>query len=501
MKVDWNQLLHRLSPPKKSALSIYLGPEEIEFAFLKRQGTDITLVSTGSKIIPRGRVTAKDIRDLLHSHNITETSVTATISEESVILRCFAMPLVPPADKIQAIRFEARRHIPFKIDEVVSSSYIIGEDHLNNRMEVLLTAAKKEEIRSITSLLADAGLRAEKIEPVSLALARSLSATGQIDNPDLPVIIIHFLSTSRAYLLITENGIPRIKKEISLSPSLGNTEDQLQNEIRLSSTYYKRTSSGKDFAKIILSGTAEKPSWLDALQSLVSIPVELARPLYLLGGPGLPHNQLEIPLGLCFLRLARSDIDLNLLPAELAPPRFSVKNIVLAEISVAVFILALSVLLQIPSLVILNRNIRNQLAFKDSSANKNLSALSLKALQNMEAALQSKKDTLDNLRGARTDWYSKLYRITQIIPEQVWLDNISITDFILPPGRRALTCSGFAYSPNGPNVIEITNNFVSQLKHDQEFMNGFCNISLGSITKTSADGRDIIKFDITAGSE
>lgn len=501
MPVDFNRLLQRLTPPKKSALGIYLGPEAIEFAFLKRKGTDITLAASGTKKIPGEKITASDIRDLLHSRGITETSVTTTISEESVVLRRFTMPLVPAADRARAIRFEAKRHIPFKIDEVVSSCYIINEDHLNNQMEVLLAAAKKEEVSQAISLLTNAGLRVEKIEPVSLALVKALSATGQIDNPSLPVIIIHFRSSSRAYLLIAENGIPCTKKEISLSLPEGNTEEQLLNEIRLSSTYYKRASPGKDFSKIILCGITAKPAWLDALQSLVSLPLEIARPFSRLGGSDLPHPQLEVPVGLCCLRLSRPGIDLNLLPAELAPSPFSVKKIVLLEVCIAVFILALSAVVQIPSILSLNRNIRSQIALKTSAQNKGLTTLSLKTLQYMETILQDKKNTLDNLRRGRINWYAKLKRLTQIIPEQIWLDSISISDFLLPPGRRALTCAGFTYSPDRQAEIEITNNFVRDLKQDKEFMKGFGSITLGSMNKTSVDGRDVIKFDISAASD
>lgn len=484
--------------PKKSAVSVYIGPESVEVVQVKRGIKDPSIVKSIYKEIPKGELPAETIRGIFQSEEIKETAVTATISEETIMLRRFSMPIIPPQERPDAVRFEAKRHIPFNIDEVISNFHIIGEDRAKNQMEVLFIAVKKDEINSVIDILNKAGLSVERIEPISLALIKSLILSGNLEESSPPTAILHFVTKNRAHIIIVENGIPYIKREVSLLGKGDTIENQILNEIRLSASYYKREFPEKDINKLIVCGLKEQPAWLATIKSTLNIPTEQATPLKHLTGEDLPAPQLEIGIGLATRRIEKPAIELNLLPKELIPVRYNLQKIVTIEVCVGIAILGLIYISGLPSLYKLNSKIAATQKVKTKCPELDLTAKSTAELRTTKAAWQQKKNILVTFTKQRISWHQKLTKLPQIIPRESWITGLTLSDSIGIIGTRSLILKCNTYTKDPAKEIELTNNLFQSLKEDSVFMDGFKSINLGTITKARIDKYEVVNFDISA---
>lgn len=483
--------------PKKQAIAVYVGPESIEVIQIKRTPKGISVLKSIHKDIPKKEVNSGILRDLFLKEGIKETSVTTTLPEESIMLRRFTMPLIPPQDRQVAVRFEAKRHIPFNIDEIISTYYILKEDKIKNQMEVLFFAAKKEDINYTIALLANAGLIVEKIEPISLALIKSLILAGNLSEISPPTAILHFSTKTEAQITIVENSVPYLKREISLISKELKVEEQLRNEMRLSLSYYKREFPEKNIAKFIVCGLKEIPSWLDIIKSDLNIPAEYALPLKKIADINLPNPQMEVVVGLASRRIEKSKIELNLLPEEFAPVKYNISKITTAAIIIAVSIMGLTYLTQIPKLATLNREVASAESKKLTAPELDLSVKSMDELNALKLTLEQKRDILSNCIRNKISWHKKLKHLIQIMPEETWITELSIKNSINDPVEKSLTFKGSIYAPDSTMEIEIINNFTNSLKNDLIFMEGLKTLTLGSITKSDIQGYEVANFDIT----
>lgn len=496
MDFKLKQKLH--SRPKKSAVAIYIGPESVEIVHMKRTPTGISIAKHVSKEILKKDLTSNVIKEIFLTEGIKETSVTTTIPEESIMLRRFTMPIIPPQDRPTAIRFEAKRHIPFNIDEVISNFHVIKEDRTKNQMEILFAAVKKEEIKSLLSLLDGAGLAVERVEPVSLALIKTLLLTGNLEETSPPTAILHFSTKTEAQIIIAENGIPYLKREISLVSKDTKIEEQLLNEIRLSLSYYKREFPEKNLAKIIICGLKDKPAWLSLIKEELNITTEYDLPFKNISDIDLPSLQFEIPIGLASMRLERPRIELNLLPEEAIPVRLDTKKWIAIEITAIVCILGLIYLLQLPAILGLKRDAASSEKKKTTYPGlTDLSGKTIDELNQIKTALLDKKNILNTCTTNRIIWHEKLQRLVQIMPKETWITELSTGDSIGTLGQRQLILKGSTYTTEPAKEIEITNNFSKNLKDDSGFMNGFSRLTLGTINKATVEGHQIVNFDIS----
>lgn len=493
-----NKFLHTGPRPKKSAVSVYIGPGSVEIVQIRRDIKGPSIVKSIHKDIPKEEVTGETIKGIFQSEGITETSVTTTIPEEAIMLRRFSMPIIPPQERADAVRFEAKRHIPFNIEEVFSSFHILREDRPNNQMEVLFVGVKKDEINYILDILGKADLTVEKIEPISLALIKSLILSGNLETTSPPTAILHFVGKKRAQIIIVENSIPYIKREVSLIEKEGIEENQLLNELRLSASYYKREFSDKEITKLIICGLKEQPAWLTTIKSTLNIPVDQAAPLKYLTGEDLPVPQQEVAIGLAGRRLERPAIDLNLLPKGLVPVKYNIQKIITVEICIGIAILVLVSFMGIPSSFKLNRKIASLQKAKTECPDLNLTAESTEALKMTKEALRQRRNILATFRKQRINWYDKLTKLSELIPKEAWITQLTLGDAIGIIGKRLFILKGSIYTKDSSKNIELTNNFFQKLKEDHVFMDGFKRINLGTIVKTEIEEHEIVDFDISA---
>ena len=141
----------------------------------------------------------------------------------------------------------------------------------------------------------------------------------------------------------------------------------------------------------------------------------------------------------------------------------------------------------------------------------------IEELKSEKAALEKKIKLIDDLSSRKFYYYEKLNLLTQLIPDGVWITQISskkMSSSAIPSRsrrmRRVQTTTeaseageGVSFTINGKSIadrieeeVELIDNFIENLKNSEEFSKDFVEIKLNNIAKSTVGGRDIMTFDL-----
>jgi type IV pilus assembly protein PilM len=152
-----NPLLRKFIPNRQNqVVGIDIGTNSIKacvlnrtkdggFAFsaMARKSYDEDILHDGN-IIDRIFV-AQELRNLLDIHSIKTNVAAAALSSYSVITKRFNMPLLDKEALESSVKLEVENIIPFPLNDIYFSYYIMGMDEeRESMMNVLIVAAKKE---------------------------------------------------------------------------------------------------------------------------------------------------------------------------------------------------------------------------------------------------------------------------------------------------------------------------------------------------------------------
>jgi type IV pilus assembly protein PilM len=161
------------------------------------------------------------IKEVLKRSKIsTRNAVVASVPSFSTFATVITMPYLSEKDMAKSINFEARKYIPFPLDEVVidwsiinlaasanSQSLDLGFQQRGAKpptVEVFLVAVPKQEIERYKNIMKAAGLNLRALELENAALIRSL-----VGNDLSPLAIVNIGGRSTS-ILIVDGGFERI---------------------------------------------------------------------------------------------------------------------------------------------------------------------------------------------------------------------------------------------------------------------------------------------------
>src|SRR5262249_17320701 len=104
-------------------------------------------------------VVVESLLRIFHDHKIGQKDVAIGVYGQSVIVRKITVPMMTAEELEEQINWEAEQHIPFDI-KVMSIDYeVLRKRPEAGQMDLLLVAAKKDEINDYASILREAKLR------------------------------------------------------------------------------------------------------------------------------------------------------------------------------------------------------------------------------------------------------------------------------------------------------------------------------------------------------
>ena len=253
------------------------------------------------------------LKKFKHSLDISYANV--GVCGSSTVIRYVDFPLMSPDELRQSLRFEAQKHVPFSLSEVIIDGYILKEFVKDNKMLVLIAAVKKDLIQQRLKLLEEVGLKANIIDIDSVALVNAFNHSYARDDfvKDKTVGLLN-IGAMLSSLNILENSVPSLSRDIQIAgnnftqkvvEAFGidfktaeelklNPDDENKNrlatsiepvlahlagEVRVSFDYYE-SQSAASVSRIFLSGGGSQFIGLkDKLSDLLGIDVQYWDPL------------------------------------------------------------------------------------------------------------------------------------------------------------------------------------------------------------------------------
>src|SRR5210317_1595741 len=112
-------------------------------------------------------------------------------SSHGVIIKKIAMPLMTSAELQEQINWEAEQHIPFDLEEVHVDYEVLHERTDHGQMDVLLVAAKKEEITDLTNLAMEARLRPMVVDLDAFTVQNVFETAYGAASDDETTVLVH----------------------------------------------------------------------------------------------------------------------------------------------------------------------------------------------------------------------------------------------------------------------------------------------------------------------
>ncbi|NOX98069.1 MAG: type IV pilus assembly protein PilM [Nitrospirae bacterium] len=269
-----------------------------------------------------GKVAA--VKKVMQESGIESDQVAIAVSGQSVIVRYIELPEMSEEEVKNAIKYEAERHIPFDIEEVVLDFQVLERAADLRKMRVLLVAVKKDLIDGYLKLMEATGLNPAIIDADSFAL---LNAFEMREEKKETVALVN-MGAKLTNINIVREGIPYFTRDISpagnditeaiqknLSLDLPTAEkrkeedgeaigdsplfkalnpilEDLAGELRRSFDYYENQTLEKIINKVLFSGGGAQLKDLDKfLTKALGLPVSVWNPLEGLDTSSISNGQ------------------------------------------------------------------------------------------------------------------------------------------------------------------------------------------------------------------
>ena len=150
------------------------------------------------------------IKEVIKRANMKSRDVIASIPSFSTFSTIIEMPYISEQDLSKVMPFEAKKHIPIPLDEVVLDWSIVGTSNQGEKktplvnVEIFLAAVPKSETQRYKNIITSAGLNLIALELENSALIRAL-----LGNDLSPTALVNIGGRSTS-IVIVDKGYERV---------------------------------------------------------------------------------------------------------------------------------------------------------------------------------------------------------------------------------------------------------------------------------------------------
>jgi type IV pilus assembly protein PilM len=310
----------------KNLVGVDIGTSSVKVVQVRESGKGVQLLKYGAEPLPpqslvdghvmNSGAVVDALRKLFKDLRIGQKEVALSIAGNSVIIKKLNLPLMKREELEEQIQWEAEQHIPYDISEVEIDYNVLGENADSGQMDVLLVAAKKEQIQDILEVAKEAKLRPLVVDIAAFVLQNTYELNYGF-NPGESIALI-IVGAEVTTVNIVHGNMPQFTRDISnggnsiteeiqkqLQVSFDEAEaykaggelhshevvpqevngiitsvvDALAGEVQRSLDFYMATSSRGEVSRIFVTGgTAKIPYLRTAIERRSRMPVELMDP-------------------------------------------------------------------------------------------------------------------------------------------------------------------------------------------------------------------------------
>jgi type IV pilus assembly protein PilM len=207
----------------KNLVGVDIGASSIKVVQLKANRKNLSVIRYGYAPLPpqtiidghimsSGVVTETLLR-LFSDNKIQQKDIAVGVYGQSVIVRKITVPMMTPEELEEQINWEAEQHIPFDI-KVMSIDYeVLRKRPEAGQMDLLLVAAKKDEINDYASILREARLRPLIVDINAFTIQNIFEQ--QMGLPQDGTIALLNVGAAVSSLNIVSHGVSAFTREIT----------------------------------------------------------------------------------------------------------------------------------------------------------------------------------------------------------------------------------------------------------------------------------------------
>ena len=495
---------------KTSSIALDIGARFIKLVELRREKNSVILSKAGIKEIPRDtkldrdKVIAQLISQLLSENKIKPRLVNISASGQSVFIR-FVKLLQVKEDKLkQTMKFEAQNQIPFSLNEVMWDWSLLDKDKKDSKKAVIV-AIKKNLVEEMISKLNAVKLSTELIDVAPVSVYNCMAFNEDYNGESLGAIVdigarsTNFIIFNKGNIWIRSFPVAGERIEEAREQGIG----ELLAEIERSIEYYFM-QSGEDAPQdkrinqfFITGGGSVMTDMESAFLNKFNIKPQVMDPFRKLrvskdAFPKLQEpgakNQFSTVVGAALRGMTGLAIEVNLLNETLSEKKSSAQKRIYVGLSItagALILISFSVFMRQDYYVKKMRldKIEEMIETYKTYEPK------IKKIREEEDILRGKMDILYQTASSRSVWLGIFKSISEMIPKDVWVTDISGIISIEKSGLGRMDMNGKALS------YQSVNNFVSSLKA----LPGFSDVKpvSSSVESDKTTGEEVVKFSIT----
>jgi type IV pilus assembly protein PilM len=313
----------------KNLVGVDIGASSIKVVQLKESRKKLQVVRWGWAPLPpqtiidghvmNASTVTETLARIFQDGKIQQRDVAIGVYGQSVIVRKITVPMMTQGELDEQIHWEAEQHIPFDIKLMSIDYEVLRRRPEAGQMDLLLVAAKKDEISDYAAILREAKLRPAVVDINAFTIQNIFEH--QYGLPSDATIALLNLGAAVSSLNIVAKGVSAFTREIanagnsiteeirkSLSCSYEQAEaykhgggatqivpqevtaiinqacQGLAGEIQRSLDFYLATSGEQEIGRIYVSGgSAYLAPLVQAIERRARVPVQLFDPMVNLG--------------------------------------------------------------------------------------------------------------------------------------------------------------------------------------------------------------------------
>lgn len=224
----------------QNVVGLDIGTNSVKLVELDRTKNTFRLKNIGIAKLPRDTIVngtiihaellEQTIKTLFSEYKIKNKNVAISISGHPVIIKKITTDLMPEDELENTLPFEAEQYIPFSLDEVNLDFQILGPcEDKENKMNVMLVAAKRAMISDYVSVLQSAGLKAVIVDIDVFAL-ENMFISNYSPEQNITVALVD-MGASVTNINIIKNGVSQFTRDIFMGGNQITEEIQRQLSI------------------------------------------------------------------------------------------------------------------------------------------------------------------------------------------------------------------------------------------------------------------------------
>ena len=134
--------------------------------------------------------------------------ISVGVSGPDVIVKQLSLPLMDESEIPNALRFEARKHVPFDVQSMVLDHQVLARNTTDRRLEVLLAAVTQQRLDRALAPLRELNVEADIVDASPLALANALEHASRDDSPAAEALLLLDLGHQGSWLTLRQPTQP-----------------------------------------------------------------------------------------------------------------------------------------------------------------------------------------------------------------------------------------------------------------------------------------------------